>query len=49
MRIKKILIAILAACILICASGCSEAERVRRLSFSFVYVPTPVLVQRKTK
>ena len=28
MRIKKILIAILAACILISASGCSEAERV---------------------
>lgn len=28
MRIKKILIAILAACVLICASGCSEAERV---------------------
>lgn len=28
MRIKKILIEILAACILICASGCSEAERV---------------------
>lgn len=28
MRIKKILIAILAACILICASGCSEAKRV---------------------
>lgn len=30
MRIKKILIAILAACILICASGCSEAERVNQ-------------------
>lgn len=28
MRIKKILIAILAICVLICASGCSESERV---------------------
>lgn len=28
MRIKKILVAILAACVLICASGCSEADRV---------------------
>ena len=28
--IKKILIAILAACILICTSGCSEAERVNQ-------------------
>nr|DAW66276.1 MAG TPA: protein of unknown function (DUF5052) [Caudoviricetes sp.] len=28
MRIKKILVSMLAACILICASGCSEADRV---------------------
>lgn len=28
MRIKKILVSMLAACILICASGCSEAKRV---------------------
>ena len=28
MRIKKILVSILTACVLICASGCSEAERV---------------------
>lgn len=28
MKIKKILIAILSVCVLICASGCSEAERV---------------------
>lgn len=28
MKIKKILVAILAACVLICASGCSEADRV---------------------
>lgn len=28
MKIKKILIAILSVCVLICASGCSEAKRV---------------------